>query len=88
MPGSLAVLITAEQLNCRVEELAALISEDYQGCDVLLVGVLKGSYHFLSDLARYLSIEAQVDFLQTSSYHAGKSSSGIVQIRKDLDINI
>ncbi|WP_457849491.1 phosphoribosyltransferase, partial [Staphylococcus aureus] len=55
---------------------------------VLLIGVLKGSIHFLSDLGRALKLDAKLDFLQTSSYHGGKSTTGVVQIRKDLDINI
>jgi hypoxanthine phosphoribosyltransferase len=85
----LDTLISAEQLHAKVVELAAAIDADYAGETVLLIGVLKGSMHFLSDLARSLrECDTQVDFLQTSSYQDRKSSSGVVQIRKDLDINI
>ncbi len=55
---------------------------------LVLVGVLKGSVHFLSDLSRELQVDSEIDFIQTSSYGSSKSSSGVVQIRKDLDINI
>jgi len=68
--------------------LALKIDEELGGEPVVLIGVLKGSIHFLSDLGRAMKSDAEIDFLQTSSYHGGKSSSGVVQIRKDLDINI
>src|SRR6185312_3615316 len=88
MSNRLDVLISESELRAKILELANLISAEYRGEELLLVGVLKGSFRFLSDLARLLNVESQVDFLQTSSYHGEKSSSGIVQIRKDLDINI
>ncbi|AIE87979.1 hypoxanthine phosphoribosyltransferase [Fimbriimonas ginsengisoli] len=84
----LEVLLSQEQLKGKIAELARAIEADYKGETVLLVAVLKGSVHFLSDLARELQLEAQLDFMQTSSYGTGKSSTGVVQIRKDLDINI
>jgi len=85
----LDVLIGEAELNARIKSLARQIEADHDDKHpVLLVGVLKGSFHFLSDLARELNFETSVDFLQTSSYHGGKSSTGVVQIRKDLDINI
>jgi len=68
--------------------LAELIDQELNGEPVLLIGVLKGSVHFLSDLGRCLKSDTVLDFLQVSSYHGGKSSTGVVQIRKDLDINI
>ncbi|MCO5298018.1 MAG: hypoxanthine phosphoribosyltransferase [Fimbriimonadaceae bacterium] len=85
---TLTVLLSAEQIQARIGELADTIRGDYGDEPLLLVGVLKGSYMFLSDLAKELPGEVTVDFVQTSSYGEGKSSSGIVQIRKDLDINI
>jgi len=89
MPGSrLDVLISEEALRAKIDELARQIEQDVNGEPVLLVAVLKGSIHFLSDLGRALNLDSQLDFLQTSSYHGGKSSTGVVQIRKDLDINI
>lgn len=85
---SLEVLISEEEIRQRVAELGAQIKADYGEEPVLLVGVLKGSYTFLADLTRHLGMNIEVDFVQTSSYGDGKSSSGIVQIRKDLDISI
>jgi len=83
------VLFTAEQISQRIDELAQEIRRDYgETEELLLVGVLKGSIHFLSDLTRRLGDNVRVDFLQTSSYGKGTKSSGIVQIRKDLDESI
>jgi hypoxanthine phosphoribosyltransferase len=88
VPTTFDTLISTDDLQDKVSELAERIDRDYVGEPVLLVGVLKGCFHFLSDLARALKCETSVDFMQTSSYGTGKSSSGVVQIRKDLDINI
>jgi hypoxanthine phosphoribosyltransferase len=85
---SLDVLLSEETIAAKVREMAARIDTDLAGEGALLVGVLKGSVHFLSDLARAMKSETQMDFLQASSYHAGKESTGFVQIRKDLDVNI
>ena len=85
---SLDVLISEERLQSRIGELADILDAEAGGEPVVLIGVLKGSIHFLSDLARRMSSETFLDFMQTSSYHGGKSSTGVVQIRKDLDINI
>lgn len=85
---SLETLISEEALRAKVRELAEIIDAELDGDEVLLIGVLKGSVHFLSDLSRALKTPSQLDFMQTSSYHSGKSSTGVVQIRKDLDINI
>ena len=85
----LETLISAEQIQARIVELATEIRKDYgESEELLLVGVLKGSFHFLSDLTRQLGDNVRVDFLQTSSYGKGTVSSGIVQIRKDLDDSI
>lgn len=84
----LDVLLDHAALQSKIAEIARAIEAEYGDEPVLLVAVLKGSIHFLSDLARNLRLETQVDFMQTSSYGSGKSSSGVVQIRKDLDINI
>jgi hypoxanthine phosphoribosyltransferase len=84
----LETLLSEEVIKAKVLELAAQIRADYGTSEVLLLGVLKGSFHFLSDLSRLLSDISTVDFVQTSSYGTEKSSSGVVQIRKDLDTNI
>ena len=82
------VLIDAETLRGRVEELGAEISADYEGRDLLLVGVLKGAIFFISDLMRELTVPCEIDFMAISSYGAGTDSSGVVRILKDLEINI
>ena len=81
-------LITEAQLQRRVAELGAEISRDYEGRDLLLVAVLKGSVVFLADLIRHITIPHSIDFMATSSYGAATESSGIVRILKDLDMPI
>ncbi len=88
MPDRLETLISAEAIRIRISELAQEIDLHYQDESVLLVAVLKGSVHFLSDLSRAMTTETSLDFMQVSSYQSGKSSTGVVQIVKDLDINI
>jgi hypoxanthine phosphoribosyltransferase len=82
------VLIDAGTLKERVAELGAEVSVDYQGRDLLLIGVLKGAVFFMADLMRRLTIPCEVDFMAISSYGASTDSSGVVRILKDLDINI
>jgi hypoxanthine phosphoribosyltransferase len=79
------ILVPADELQHRVEELGAQISEDYQGRDLLLIGVLKGAVFFLSDLMRHISIPCEVDFMAVASYGSATDSSGVVRILKDLD---
>ncbi|HRK20237.1 MAG TPA: hypoxanthine phosphoribosyltransferase [Fimbriimonadaceae bacterium] len=81
-------LIATEQIQARIEEMAAQIRSDYGDEPILAVAVLKGSFLFFADLIRQLGDQVKVDFVQVSSYGDGTESSGIVQIRKDLDINI
>jgi hypoxanthine phosphoribosyltransferase len=82
------VLIDRDALSGRIAELGAEISADYQGRDLLLIGVLKGAVFFMADLMRRLTIPCEVDFMAISSYGASTDSSGVVRILKDLDINI
>jgi hypoxanthine phosphoribosyltransferase len=82
------VLVPAEDLQRRIGELAAEISHDYAGKDLLLVGVLKGAVFFLSDLMRRLEIPVEVDFMAVASYGSATKSSGVVRILKDLDAAI
>ena len=82
------VLVDREALADRIAELGEEISEDYDGRDLLLVGVLKGAVFFMADLMRELSIPCEIDFMAISSYGAATDSSGVVRILKDLDINI
>jgi hypoxanthine phosphoribosyltransferase len=79
------ILVPQERLAARVRELATEISRDYQGRDLLLVGVLKGAVFFLSDLMRHLEVPVEVDFMAVASYGSATKSSGVVRILKDLD---
>lgn len=84
--GDLAhVLLTEEQIRDRIAAVAAEIDEAYQGRDLLLVGVLNGAVMVMADLARALSIHANMDWMAVSSYGSGTTSSGVVRILKDLD---
>jgi hypoxanthine phosphoribosyltransferase len=82
------VLVDTEVLSARIADLGAEISADYEGRDLLLIGVLKGAVFFMADLMRKLTIPCEVDFMAISSYGASTDSSGVVRILKDLDINI
>ena len=82
------VLVQPDELRARVTELGAEISRDYDGRDLLLVGVLKGAVFFLSDLMRQIDIPVEVDFMAVASYGSQTDSSGVVRILKDLDAAI
>jgi hypoxanthine phosphoribosyltransferase len=82
------VLVPAEDLKRRVAELGAEISRDYDGRDLVMVGVLKGAVLFLADLMRHLTIPCEIDFMAVSSYGSQTDSSGVVRILKDLDGSI
>jgi hypoxanthine phosphoribosyltransferase len=82
------VLLSEEQIQGKIAELAAQIAEDYAGREVLLVGVLKGAVLFMSDFARALQLPTQMEFMAVSSYGSATSSSGVVRILKDLDRDI
>lgn len=89
-----SVLLTEQQIQARVGELAALIGEDYRDLagagqrDLLLVTVLKGAIMFVTDLAREIALPTQFEFMAVSSYGSSASSSGVVRILKDLDRDI
>jgi len=85
---SARILISRKKINKRVEELARKISKDYKGKKLVLIGVLKGSFVFLSDLIRNINIPVEIDFIQVSSYGASRVSSGVVKIRKDIDLPV
>ncbi|MGH2924110.1 MAG: hypoxanthine phosphoribosyltransferase [Solirubrobacterales bacterium] len=82
------VLVSEDELQRRVSELAAEVSRDYEGRDLLLVAILKGAVPFLADLMRNLEIPCELDFMAVSSYGSATDSSGVVRILKDLDISI
>jgi hypoxanthine phosphoribosyltransferase len=79
------ILVPADDLKRRVSELAADVTRDYAGKDLVLVGVLKGAVFFLSDLMRQLEVPCEVDFMAVASYGSATKSSGVVRILKDLD---
>ncbi len=82
------VLITADELQARIRELAAQIDADYADRELLLVGVLKGAVMVMADLARAMHLPVQMDWMAVSSYGSGTKSSGVVRILKDLDADI
>ena len=81
-------IITQQQLDARVAELAAEISDDYGDSNVLVLGVLKGAIYFMADLTRALTVPFELDFMAVSSYGSTTTSSGVVRILKDLDTSI
>ncbi len=83
-----SVLLTAEQIAEKCEELGKQITEDYRGKDLLLVSVLKGGVVFFSDLMRHIDLPLMIDFMVVSSYGSGAKTSGNVKVIKDLDINV
>ncbi len=82
------VLFTEADIQQRLGELAAEIEKDYDGTDILLVGVLKGAVMVMADLARHFGRHVEMDWMAISSYGSGTKSSGVVRILKDLDTDI
>ncbi len=82
------ILITHDQLQQRLEEIAAQVDADYAGRDLLLVGVLKGATIVVADFMRHLKSHVTVDWMAVSSYGSGTQSSGVVRILKDLDTDL
>jgi hypoxanthine phosphoribosyltransferase len=87
-PGIGEILVSTEDLERRVSELGAEISRDYQGRDLVMIGVLKGAVLFIGDLMRELTVPCEIDFMAVSSYGSATDSSGVVRILKDLDSSI
>ena len=82
------ILVSREQIKEMVEKLGKQISEDYEGSELVLVGVLKGGFVFLADLMREITIPVDMDLIAVSSYGASTRSSGVVRIIKDMDLNV
>jgi len=82
------VLIGSEEIKKKVRELGARISKDYEGKDLLLVGVLTGGFVFMADLMREITIPVDTDFISVSSYGNSTRTSGVVRIIKDINTNI
>lgn len=87
-PAIERVLISKEQIQVKVAEMADRITADYAGKDLLLVGVLKGAFVIMADLSRRIRLPLQFDFMAVSSYGAATQTSGVVRILKDLDNEI
>lgn len=82
------ILISEEEIADKIASLGKQITEDYRGEEVLLVGVLKGAFVFMADLARAIELPIEFDFMAVSSYGTATKSSGVVRILKDLDYEI
>ena len=80
--------INRSDIDKKVSELAIKITHDYEGENLVVIGVLKGGFMFLSDLVKKIKIPIEIDFIGVTSYGADTKSSGIVKITKDIDINI
>ena len=88
MSDKIAVLISEEEVEKRIQEMADQITKEYEGKTVHLIGILKGSVFFLCELAKRIKLPVTMDFICTSSYSDGTESSGIVKFSKDLDESI
>ena len=88
MAHAIRVFLTAETIQKRVREMGRQISEDYPEGPIYLIGILKGSFIFLSDLARAITTPARIEFIGISSYGKEKSTSGEVKVTKDLDVSV
>ncbi len=82
------IFLTEDQIQKRIKQLARQINKDYQGCIPIFIGVLNGSFIFMSDLIRNITLDCEVDFLKLSSYGDAKISSGHVILLKDLNATI
>ncbi len=82
------VLISRDEIDSMVSRIADQITKDYSGKEIVMVGVLKGSFIFMSDLVRKIDVPMVLDFMSVSSYYGGTKSSGVVKIIKDLDVDI
>lgn len=86
--ANIDVMISEEEIANKVNELAKQIEKDYEGEQLLVVGILKGASVFVSDLIRKINLDVNIDFMSVSSYGNGTESSGTVRILKDLDVDI
>jgi hypoxanthine phosphoribosyltransferase len=82
------VIVTEQQIRDRVAELGKEITRDYEGRTPLLVGILKGAFMFMADLAREIALPIEFDFMAVSSYGSATKTSGVVRIVKDLDLDL
>ncbi|MBS6643562.1 MAG: hypoxanthine phosphoribosyltransferase [Clostridiaceae bacterium] len=85
MADKIRVLLSEEEVNVRINEIAAQISNDYEGKQIHLICILKGGVFFTCELAKRITVPVSLDFMSVSSYGSGTASSGVVRIIKDLD---
>ena len=85
MADKIRVLLSEDEVNSRINEVAARINEDYAGKEIHLICILKGGVFFTCELAKRLTVPVSLDFMSVSSYGSGTESSGVVKIIKDLD---
>jgi hypoxanthine phosphoribosyltransferase len=85
---SAAPLFSADEIAARINALAAEIDRDYQGKEILIIAVLKGSFLFVADLIRAVKTPSIIDFVRLASYGSATQSSGIIEVRKDLEMSI
>lgn len=82
------IMLTATELQEKVADMGAQISADYEGKEILLVGILKGSVVFMADLMRHIQVPVKIDFMSVSSYGNSTETDGEITIRKDLDNDV
>ena len=85
---SMEPLFSAEEIAARIDSLAAQIDRDYHGQEILMIAVLKGSFLFVADLIRAVKTPTIIDFVRLASYGSATQSSGIIEVRKDLEMSI
>ena len=85
MADKIRVLLSEDEVNSRINEVAARINEDYAGKEIHLICILKGGVFFTCELAKRLTVPVSLDFMSVSSYGSGTESSGVVKIIKELD---
>ena len=88
MSEKIKVLLSEEEVDSRIKQIAAKVSKDYAGKEIHLICVLKGGVFFTCELAKRITVPVRIDFMQTSSYGSGTKSSGNIVIKKDLDESI
>lgn len=86
--ATIRTLISAEEIEAKLTEIGARITDDYRDKDLLVVGVLKGAFMVMADLSRHIGLNVEFDFMAVSSYGASTQTSGVVRILKDLDQEI
>ncbi len=86
--GELIPVLSKKDIDRKVSETAGRISSDYEGCEVIFAGVLKGAFIFMADLIRHLTIPAKIDFISVSSYGTSSSSSGAVKLTKEIGLDV